>query len=233
MALRRMFSLDIVDTDLFLDMPASSQNLYFHLGMRADDDGFVSSPKRITTMASCSNDDLTLLIVKGFIIQFESGVCVISEWKVNNYIQKDRYRETKYLAEKSMLKTAENSVYSISDTQCIQYVSNLDTQVRLGKKSKDKVSICKGISDEAQATETQKSIKKFIPPTIEEVSAYCKERRNAVNPQRFIDFYSSKNWMIGKNKMTDWEASVRTWEKDNGGTRKDVPSRQKNYNESW
>lgn len=96
-----MFSLDVVDTDLFLDLPASSQNLYFHLGMRADDDGFVASPKKITAMVNCSADDLKLLIAKGFVIPFPSGVCVIREWKVNNYIQKDRYTPTRYLDDKA------------------------------------------------------------------------------------------------------------------------------------
>lgn len=91
MAKRRMFSLDVVDTDSFLDLPASSQSLYFHLGMRADDDGFVSSPKRITAMVGAAGDDLKLLIAKGFVIPFESGVCVIRDWRVNNYIQRDRY----------------------------------------------------------------------------------------------------------------------------------------------
>ena len=96
MAQRRMFSLEVVDTDKFLDMPASTQNLYFHLGMRADDDGFVSSPKKITTLVNCSVHDLKLLVTKGLIIPFSSGVCVVKDWKTNNCIQKDRYHETKY-----------------------------------------------------------------------------------------------------------------------------------------
>ena len=104
MAKRRMFSLDVVDTDVFLDLPASSQSLYFHLGMRADDDGFVSSPKRITAMVNASGDDLKLLIAKGFIIPFEAGVCVIRDWKVNNYIQSDRYAPSIYIEEKQHLR---------------------------------------------------------------------------------------------------------------------------------
>ena len=94
MAKRRMFSLDVVDTDAFLDLPASSQSLYFHLGIRADDDGFVSSPRRITAMVSASADDLKLLAAKGFVIPFQSGVCVIRDCRINNYIQKDRYSPT-------------------------------------------------------------------------------------------------------------------------------------------
>ena len=108
MAKRRMFSLDVVDTDAFLDLPASSQSLYFHLGMRADDDGFISSPKRITSMINASGDDLRLLIAKGFVIPFESGVCVIRDWRVNNYIQRDRYTPTLYRDEKHLLSVERN-----------------------------------------------------------------------------------------------------------------------------
>jgi hypothetical protein len=169
MAQRRMFSLDIVDTDLFLDMPASTQNLYFHLGMRADDDGFVSSPKRITTLVNCSNDDLKLLVAKGLVIPFDTGVCVIRDWKINNYIQKDRYRETKYLAEKSTLEITETGAYSIMDTPCIQSASILDTQDRLEiGKSKDRLGEGnnEGVRGNAAPTPSKKeaAIKKPITP---------------------------------------------------------------------
>ena len=144
-----MFSLDIVDTDKFLEMPSSTQALYFHLGTRADDDGFVSSPRKIVSIANCGIDDLKLLITKNFIIPFDSGVCVIKDWKRNNYIQKDRYRETIYIQEKENLLTLTSGEYQLKtaifqslSTECIQDVSNLDTQVRLGKvrDSKEKNS---------------------------------------------------------------------------------------------
>lgn len=138
MAQRRMFSLSIVDTDNFLDMPASTQNLYFHLGMRADDDGFVSSPKKITGLVNCSVDDLRLLIQKGYVIPFDNGICVIRDWKINNYIQADRKHKTIYEKE-LLLLLSENGVYSIKnqsesvmDTNCIQNEYSLDTEVRLG-----------------------------------------------------------------------------------------------------
>lgn len=133
MARRRMFSLAVVDTDAFLDLPATSQNLYFHLGMRADDDGFVASPKRTTSMVNASGDDLKLLIAKGFLIPFASGVCVIRDWKVNNYIQRDRYTPTLYTEEKQKLTCDNTGRYAPLDTPCIQDVSISDTQVRLGK----------------------------------------------------------------------------------------------------
>lgn len=120
MAKRRMFSLDVVDTDAFLDLPASSQNLYFHLGMRADDDGFISSPKRIAATVNASADDLKLLAAKGFIIPFDSGVCVVRDWKINNYIQGDRYTPSLYTDEKERLVLDESKRYSMLDTACIQ-----------------------------------------------------------------------------------------------------------------
>lgn len=109
---KRMFSLDIVDTDVFLDMPVTSQALYFHLGMRADDDGFVSSPKKIIKTSGCNIDDLHVLISKHFIIPFESGVIVIADWKTNNYLRPDRYNETRCVSEKKML-TINNGKYEL------------------------------------------------------------------------------------------------------------------------
>jgi len=134
MAQRRMFSLKIIDTDLFLDMPSSSQLLYFHLSMRADDDGFVASPKKIKKMVNCSDDDLKILTSKNFIIPFESGICVIKHWKIHNYIQKDRYDETQCLNEKSQIFESENGVYE-REMECTQNGYKVDTQVRLGKVS--------------------------------------------------------------------------------------------------
>lgn len=138
MANRRMFSLDVVDTDVFLDLPISSQALYFHLGMRADDDGFVSSPKRVTSMIGANQDDLKLLIAKGFIIALEDGIIVIRHWKQNNYIQNDRRRNTIYQSQLAAL-TVSNGIYEV-DTQCIQTVSEMDTQVSIDKNSKEKDS---------------------------------------------------------------------------------------------
>ena len=131
MAERRMFSKIVIDSDMFLDMPLSAQALYFHLSMRADDDGFVNNPKRIQTYVGASTDDLKILLAKHFLIPFESGVVVIKHWKVHNYIQKDRYKETHYQAEKALLeeipKTKEYTRKPNLDTSCIQSVSNLDT----------------------------------------------------------------------------------------------------------
>lgn len=129
MAERRMFAKTIVLSDAFLDMPLSARCLYFTLGMLADDDGFVNSPKSIMRQAGASTDDLNLLMAKRFILAFDSGIIVIKHWRIHNYIQKDRYKESKYMEEKATLMIDQNGAY----TECIQDVSTLDTQVRLGK----------------------------------------------------------------------------------------------------
>lgn len=137
MAERRMFAKTIIDSDAFLDMPLSSQTLYFHLSMRADDEGFINNPKKIQRMIGCSEDDLKLLMAKKFILVFDNGVIVIKHWKIHNYIQKDRYKPTVYQDEKQQLGLKENKAYTM-DTECIQDVSKMDSQVRLGKDRLDK-----------------------------------------------------------------------------------------------
>ena len=129
MAERRMFAKTIIDSDAFLDMPLSTQALYFHLSMRADDDGFINNPKKIQRMIGASEDDTRLLIMKKFIIPFESGIVVIKHWKIHNYIRSDRYKETVYLEEKATLNTDNNKAYTIG----IPDGNQMDTQVRLGK----------------------------------------------------------------------------------------------------
>lgn len=124
-----MFSKKIVDTDLFIEMSPTAKLLYFYLNMSADDDGFVGNPKTIKLVSGATDDDLKILVAKQFIIPFESGVIVIKDWKIHNYIQKDRYSKTQYTDEKSQLVVEENGTY----TRCIQNVSILDTQDRLGK----------------------------------------------------------------------------------------------------
>lgn len=138
MAERRMFAKTIVDSDAFLDMPLTAQALYFHLSMRADDDGFVNNPKKIQRIIGCAEDDIKLLIAKNFIIPFENGVVVIKHWRIHNYIQKDRYKPTVYQEQYKQLEVKNNKAYTLkktSDTDSIQDVYNTDTQVRLGKVS--------------------------------------------------------------------------------------------------
>ena len=207
-----MFTKKITESDAFLDMPSSTQMLYFHFSMNADDDGFVNNPKKIQKMCGASDDDFKLLIVKSFIILFDSGIIVIKHWKMHNYIQADRYRPTDYVEEKSMLGIKSNKAYTLDvskmDTECIQngYIG----KDSIGKVSIDKNSIDKDSKGESVISE---KAKRFYPPTLDEVKQYCEERKNNIDPMAFIDFYSSKGWMIGKNRMKDWKAAVRTWER--------------------
>lgn len=143
MAERRMFAKTIIDSDAFLDMPLTSQALYFHLSMRADDDGFVNNPKRIQRLIGANDNDLGMLIAKNFLIPFESGIVVIKHWRIHNYIQNDRYKKSVYTEEKGLLEVKPNKAYSFKKIEaeegmypeCIQDVSKVDTQVRLGKVS--------------------------------------------------------------------------------------------------
>ena len=201
MAERRMFAKKIIDSDAFLDMPLSTQSLYFHLSMRADDEGFINNPKRIQRMIGASDDDCKLLIAKGFILVFETGVIVIKHWKIHNYIQKDRFKPTICLEEKREIVTEEDGTY----TQCIRNGYDSDTQVSIGKVSIGKVS--KDIEPP----------KRFTVPSIEDVKAYCEERKNNVDPERFINYYTANGWKVGKNPMKDWKAAVRSWERNDFG----------------
>lgn len=191
-----MFAKTIIDSDAFLDLPASSQLLYFQFGMRADDDGFINNPKMIMRVVRASDDDINILVAKKFILPFENGVVVIKHWKINNYIQSDRYNPTKYKELLKQLTLDENKAYTKND-ECIHDVYATDTQVRLGK-----VSIVNDSKDNSR----------FAPPNLQEVIDYCNERKNKVDTNKWYNFYESKGWMIGRNKMKDWKAAVRTWE---------------------
>ncbi|CAM3209711.1 conserved phage C-terminal domain-containing protein [Lactiplantibacillus plajomi] len=136
MAQRRMFSKQITETDLFMDLPLSAQALYLHLMMNADDDGFLGNARTILRMVSASNDDYKLLIAKQFVIVFDDGVAVIKDWRIHNYIRKDRYRSTIYVDHKRELSVDENQSYQQLEPgipDVIPNVSRMDTQVRLGK----------------------------------------------------------------------------------------------------
>lgn len=115
MARRRMFSLDIVDTDCFLNLPATTQLLYFHIGMRTDDDGFVNNPTRLVRMLGLSNVDLELLCTTGFLIPFKSGVVVVTHFKMQNTLKNDRYKPTIHREEKMLLHQKGNKQYVLLD----------------------------------------------------------------------------------------------------------------------
>ena len=206
MAERRMFAKTIIDSDAFLDMPLTAQALYFHLSMRADDDGFNNNPKKIQRMIGAGNEDLQLLIDKNFIISFESGVIVIKHWKMHNYIQKDRYHETVYQEEKAMLQTNKNKSYTL----CIQDVYNLDTQVRLGKYSIEEDREEAEVSY-PQIVDKYNKICKSLSPILELTVERENLITNVLSSRTVEDIYTAfekaekSNYLKGANKR-GWKA---------------------------
>ena len=144
MAERRMFTKKIIDSDAFLDMPLSTQSLYFHLNMRADDDGFINNPKKIQRMIGASEDDLKVLLAKRFILAFENGVVVIKHWRMHNLLRKDRYSPTQYKEQLERLEIKENGSYTEKNTMATTWQptgNQLAPQVSIGEVSRVEESI--------------------------------------------------------------------------------------------
>lgn len=217
MAQKRMFSLQVVDTDRFLDMPTSTQALYFHLGMHGDDDGFVSSPKRIAAMAGCNEDDMTLLVAKGFIIPFASGVVVVTDWLVNNTLKNDRYHPTIHQLEKAQLSLGCANQYVLGDApvpSCLPSGTMMvPDRFQSGSKLEPQPNLTKPNVTKQRKKAAKPPQAHFIPPTLEEVQAYCEERQNGIDPEHFMDYYTANGWVQGRGKpLKDWKAAVRNWE---------------------
>lgn len=229
MAERRMFTRQIIDSDAFLDMSASAQSLYFHLGMRADDDGFVNNPKKIQRMVGAADDDLKILIAKRFVIMFETGVIVIKHWKMHNYIAKDRYTPTVYQDERKRLIVKENKAYTentdavpVPHTPCIQVVDTMDTQVSIGKDRLGKESIERGASAPAHAAafgnkHAAYGEYKWVKLTDDE---YVNLLKALGEPElmrciAFVDEAAQKT--ANKNKWKDWNLVIRACARDKWG----------------
>lgn len=205
MAQKRMFDKTITNSDDFIDMPDSSQNLYFHLSMNADDDGFVNNWKNIMRMTGHKEDDMKILIAKQYIIPFDSGVIVIKHWRINNYLRTDRYTETKFKAEKQQLQVDDNLVYQLATSG----IPLVDTDKnRIDKNRLDKNSI-----------DNNKGTKKFTPPTLDEVKEYISAKGLGVNAEQFYDYFDTGNWVDSKGqKVKNWKQKLLTWNKYNNGT---------------
>ena len=197
MAKKRMFSQQITESDSFLDMPLSTQALYFHLGMSADDDGFVNNPKRIQRVIGANEDDLKLLIAKNFVLAFDSGVMVIKHWKINNYIQKDRYTPTVYEEEKAQLFEKPNRAY----TFCIQDVYKLDTQTRLDKTRLDK-NVVRGDYDFTEMLSADEIHKLYA--TFENAHELIEQVQAEVNAKQLQIKVSAYAYIMGYAKNKGW-----------------------------
>ena len=172
MAEKRMFTQKIIDSDPFLDMPLSTQALYFHLNMRADDDGFINNPKRIQRTIGASEDDLKLLLAKRFVIGFENGVIVIKHWRMHNTLRKDRYNPTQYQEEFALLEVKDNNAYTEKmDSNLLATTwqpngNQLEPQYSIGKNSIDKESTDKDSMPESDDSEPPAKQVRETTPTI-------------------------------------------------------------------
>lgn len=209
MAERRMFAKTIVTSDVFLDMPLSARCLYFTLGMFADDDGFVNNPKSIMRQTGASIDDLNILLVRKFVISFESGIIVIRHWKINNYLRNDRYKETECLEEKSQLCLDKNGAYVKSDAPLVY---QMDTQYSIGKDSIEKEKVKK---------------EKFVPPTLEEVREYAKSKDRLDLADRFFEYFEEGKWIDSQGKhVKNWKQKFCTWKNKNPKQKNAVQGRE-------
>ncbi len=207
MAHKRMFSRDIVQSDAFLDMPSSTQALYFHLGMEADDDGFVGNPKRVIRAIGTSDDDLKLLIGKKFVLIFISGVLVVKHHRINNNWDKHNCKRTMYIDEFSQLSIKENRAYTLDETQGVpvQSDSRLKTVFRI--------------------EENRREEKRIHTPAKADVSVYSDD---------FLSFWAAYSRKVGKGaawaswkkakrpplveilKSVELHKGSRQWQRDNG-----------------
>ena len=198
MAKRRMFSQQITESDSFLDMPLSAQALYFHLGMSADDDGFVNNPKRIQRVIGANDDDLKLLIAKRFVIAFDSGVVVIKHWKINNFIRNDRYTPTVYVEEMAQLSEKGNRAYTLGIPSDNQRYTN--GQPRLDKTSIDKTNVVCDMTDLLTADEIKRLYSTYqnAYELIEQVQAEVNEKNIKIKVSAYayiVGYANNKGWM--------------------------------------
>ena len=225
MAERRMFAKSIINSGRFLKMPPTSRLLYYDLGMMADDDGIVEAFS-VMAQTHATEDDLRVLVAKGYIkILNDDLVSLICDWKTNNTIRGDRYHPSIYA--KMIEQPTDNQLsttWQPNDNQLTttrQPTDNqMETEDRLGKDrlgkdrlGKDRLELGDSKGETNVSPSPAKS-KRFIKPSLDEVKAYCQERQNNVNAERFMDYYESNGWKVGKNNMKDWKAAVRTWEQN-------------------
>ena len=190
-----------------MDMPTSAQALYFHLGMHGDDDGFVASPKKIVRAVGCNDDDLRLLASKGYIIPFESGIVVITDWLKNNNLRNDRYHATTYQHEKQRLTKDQSGAYMLISgigTTGIPTVSKMETEQSLTEPNITEPNITEG--------ETGQARPRSMSVSLETVEQYCTEvGAPKETAAAFFDYYAARGWEINGRPVKDWKALFRSW----------------------
>lgn len=201
MADRRMFAKSVVQSSRFLKMPVSSRELYFQMGVLADDDGVVEA-WNVMKLTNAREDDLRVLVSKGYvqILDNEDMIAYLTDWEINNQIRKDRYHPGAYKTLKLQILEGLNVIDNQVTTNRQPSDNQMSTEVRLGKDSLVKDSV-------------EPKRKRFVPPTLEEVKAYCQERKNNVDPNRFFDYYQQGQWKDSKgNPVKNWKQKLITWE---------------------
>ena len=221
MAERRMFAKTIIDSDLFIDMPTSTRLLYYDLNMRADDDGFVNSPKKIIRMTGASQDDLKLLIAKQFVIPFESGVVVIKHWKIHNYIRKDRYIPT--ICQEELMQLSENDSKEYVLDGGRPMVDQRLTQVRLGEDRIGKDSV--GESKESTPTRTHYGNYRHVLLSTEELKL-LNEQYGIIKTGEYIKRVDDYCQAKGKT-YKDYFLAIKNWITED---RKDQKPKKNKFN---
>lgn len=207
MAERRMFTKKVTDADDFIALGSPAQALYLHLVMGADDDGFNNQVQIAMFKAHASVDDLKLLMVKRFILQFDNGVIVIKHWRMANALRKDRYTETAFRDELAMLDLKDNGAYTL-------VANRLPDGCQVVATDKDRLEES-SLGKESKGKDSQEKTKRatFSKPSLEEVTQYINDSMFCVDPDAFYDYYEANGWMVGNRKMKDWKATVRNWDR--------------------
>lgn len=201
MAERRMFAKSTISSARFLRMPSTSRLLYYDLGMQADDEGIVEAFTVMRTTGA-TEDDLRVLVSKGFVVILnEDLVAYIVDWNRNNLLKKDRFHPSIY----------RELLIRVTDGTQVEHSWN-----QSGNQAEPEYSILySSILDSNESKVDKPPRTRFIPPSVDDVRAYCLERKNEVDPQRFVDYYEANGWVQGKGKpIKDWKATVRTWERN-------------------
>ena len=227
MARKRMLNSEFVNSDAFLFLPLSTQALYFHLNLNADDDGFIGNPKMIARMIGASEADLQELIEKRFLLQFEGGEVVIKHWRIHNTLGKTRYKETTYLEDKALLSLKENNAYTlrkgekIDDSKHVYEDKKPNGEQTENKRrtngeqteNADKTRLDKTSIDKTRLDKTRQDEYRLGTPNYGDVEEYIKNHNMKTDATEFYTYYQSKGWTIDNEPVKNWRAVLKGWEK--------------------
>lgn len=233
MANKRMFSIDVTETDTFLEMPLTAQALYFHLAMRGDDDGFVSNPRSIMRVTGCNENDLKTLAESGYIITFRSGVIVISDWKVNNYLRGDRYKPTTFQNELSMLTETANKRYVLESGNQVPTVGiPTDNQVTTQYRIEENRAVVDRVATAAAESRADSDLAEIVQHFQEVIGMFPRSALDKL--QRWREVYPAEIIRAAideaaENNVRKWryvDGVLKGWQADSVRTPGDVEARR-------